>query len=79
LPFFDNNLSDIWGGIMLMVKQEETILNVITNCVRFKVGDGKTTSFWEDFWVGNRPLKLQFLRIYKLSNREGGEVSDMGL
>ena len=62
-----------------MVKQEETILNVITNCVRFKVGDGKTTSFWEDFWAGNRPLKLQFPCIYKLSNREGGEVSDMGL
>lgn len=43
------------------------------------MGEGKTTSFWEDFWVRDRPLKLQFSCLYKLSNREEGKVSDMGL
>jgi hypothetical protein len=55
------------------------VSNAITNCARFKMGEGKTTSFWEDFWVRDRPLKLQFSCLYKLSNREEGKVSDMGL
>ena len=64
---------------MSIIKQGETISYAITNCVRFKVEDGKTTSFYENFLVEDRLLKLQFLCLYKLTSKERGKVSDMGL
>ncbi|GJX73169.1 RNA-directed DNA polymerase, eukaryota, reverse transcriptase zinc-binding domain protein [Tanacetum coccineum] len=33
-----------------------------------KVGNGKTTKFWDDIWIGSKPLKLLFPRIYALDN-----------
>lgn len=79
LPFFDNNLLEIWRGIMSVIKQGEKISYAITNYVRFKVENGKTTSFYEKFLVEDRLLKLQFLCLYKLTSKEEGKVSDMGL
>ncbi|GJV19995.1 RNA-directed DNA polymerase, eukaryota, reverse transcriptase zinc-binding domain protein [Tanacetum coccineum] len=31
-----------------------------------KVGDGRQTKFWEELWIGDRPLKVEFSRIFKL-------------
>ncbi|GJU52590.1 RNA-directed DNA polymerase, eukaryota [Tanacetum coccineum] len=33
-----------------------------------KVGNGETTKFWDDIWIGSKPLKLLFPRIYALDN-----------
>lgn len=30
------------------------------------MGDGRDTKFWEDSWIGSRPLKNDFVRIYRL-------------
>jgi len=35
--------------------------------VRRFVGDGCTTLFWFDNWVGERPLRLQFPRLFDLA------------
>lgn len=32
-----------------------------------KVQDGKQTTFWEDVWVGDTPLKTQFPELYRMS------------
>lgn len=31
------------------------------------IGDGKNTRFWEDWWVGDKPLKFSYPRLYLLS------------
>jgi hypothetical protein len=31
------------------------------------LGDGKKTRFWEDCWLGNRPLCQKFPRLYYLT------------
>ncbi|GJZ68508.1 RNA-directed DNA polymerase, eukaryota, reverse transcriptase zinc-binding domain protein [Tanacetum coccineum] len=33
-----------------------------------KVGNGESTKFWDDIWIGSKPLKLLFPRIYALDN-----------
>ncbi|GJW30760.1 hypothetical protein Tco_0047635 [Tanacetum coccineum] len=33
-----------------------------------KVGNDETTKFWDDIWIGSKPLKLLFPRIYALDN-----------
>ena len=36
------------------------------NCKRI-IGDGKSTSFWNDCWCGNIPLSVRFKRLHDLS------------
>src|SRR4051812_17369206 len=35
--------------------------------VKKKTGDGNETRFWEDWWVGSRPLKDMYPRLYNIS------------
>ncbi|GJW20453.1 RNA-directed DNA polymerase, eukaryota, reverse transcriptase zinc-binding domain protein [Tanacetum coccineum] len=39
-----------------------------------KVGNGKTTKFWDDIWIGSKPLKLLFPRIYALDNIKDASI-----
>ncbi|GKC06801.1 RNA-directed DNA polymerase, eukaryota [Tanacetum coccineum] len=40
-------------------------INLMGYCLR-KVGNGENTRLWEDVWMGDSPLKCQFLRLYAL-------------
>jgi hypothetical protein len=42
-----------------------------------KVGNGNTTRFWMDKWVGEEPLKDKFPCLLSISNRKEAWVSDM--
>ncbi|GKE30007.1 RNA-directed DNA polymerase, eukaryota, reverse transcriptase zinc-binding domain protein [Tanacetum coccineum] len=42
-------------------------IDLLSLCKR-KVGDGSSISFWDDDWCGDRPLKLQFPRVYALDD-----------
>lgn len=33
---------------------------------KFRIGNGRSTRFWEDWWLGSRPLKLQFPILYDI-------------
>jgi hypothetical protein len=33
----------------------------------FKVGDGVWTRFWEDIWLGDKPLAVQYPSLYHIS------------
>lgn len=33
---------------------------------RKKLGDGHNTTFWEDTWVDDKPLKIAYPRLYLL-------------
>ncbi|GKC48431.1 RNA-directed DNA polymerase, eukaryota [Tanacetum coccineum] len=40
------------------------------------VGNGRATRFWEDFWIGTRPLKDLFPRVWALDEESESMVCD---
>ena len=40
------------------------------NRSNFVVGNGNTTRFWEDSWLGGTPLALQYPRLYNIVQRK---------
>jgi hypothetical protein len=36
----------------------------------FKIGDGLSTKFWEDTWLGNKPLATKYPELYIIVNRK---------
>lgn len=52
--------SQFWRGLM---KVKERFLML---CEK-NVGNGKRTLFWEDSWLGGRPLAKQFPNLYNVS------------
>ena len=39
------------------------------NRTKFIVGDGNDTRFWEDTWLGDTPLALQYPSLYRIVQR----------
>ncbi|GKV41009.1 hypothetical protein SLEP1_g48590 [Rubroshorea leprosula] len=44
----------------------------------FNVSEGWEKDFWHDKWVGDKPLKNIFPRLYALANSREGRLKDMG-
>ena len=44
--------------------------------VKKKLGNGKNTRFWEDLWVGEKPLKEAYPSLYFISNNHNISVFD---
>jgi hypothetical protein len=42
-----------------------------------KLGNGTLTSFWEDTWVGNLPLKDLFPRLFSISTQKEATVAEL--
>lgn len=42
---------------------------------KFIIGDGRTTRFWDDTWLGETPLALQYLTLYNIVQRKDSFVS----
>jgi hypothetical protein len=51
--------SHFWKGLL---KVREDFLG----CGTFKIKDGSQTRFWEDTWVGSKPLKEQFPSLFNI-------------
>ncbi|KAK1288774.1 hypothetical protein QJS10_CPB19g00248 [Acorus calamus] len=45
------------------------------DAIRWKVGDGRSTSFWHDVWLGDCTLKERFPGLYRLSRDRDGTVA----
>lgn len=50
---------------------------MLINKSSFKVGDGMKTSFWDDKWLGQRPLKQLFPDIYNLNQQQRACVREV--
>ncbi|GJW04128.1 hypothetical protein Tco_1562984 [Tanacetum coccineum] len=46
---------------------------------KVKVGNGESTCFWTDKWVGNSPLCSTFPRLYRLESNKQCRVCDRTL
>ena len=51
--------SHFWKGLLNSIKD-------FLGCGTFEVKDGSQTRFWEDIWVGSKPLKEQFPNLYNI-------------
>jgi hypothetical protein len=61
--------SPFWKGLM-RVKED------FFSRGSFKVGNGLTTRFWEDCWLGDAPLAQQYPSLYSIANRKQVSVAD---
>jgi hypothetical protein len=52
--------SHFWQGV---IKTAGTF----SRCCRKIIGNGQRTLFWEDLWVGDKPLREKFPRLYFLT------------
>ena len=44
---------------------------------RWKIGDGKKVKFWEDNWLGNSSLAIQFWDLYVIVNEKNSTIADL--
>ena len=51
--------SPFWKGLM-------RVKTAFFNRTKFIVGDGNDTRFWEDTWLGETPLALQYPTLYRM-------------
>ena len=54
--------SPFWKGLM-KVKQS------FFNRMKFIIGNGSSTRFWEDTWLGETPLAIQYPSLYRIVQR----------
>lgn len=54
--------SQFWAGLI-------HIREIFYRYCRKEVRNGKNTCLWEDWWVGDSPLKVTYSRLYNLTDR----------
>nr|GEU92855.1 hypothetical protein [Tanacetum cinerariifolium] len=53
-----------WASIVSLVHRlKDKGIDLLSFCSK-QIDNGESTRFWEDIWVGNAPLRIQFPRIY---------------
>ncbi|XP_073357973.1 uncharacterized mitochondrial protein AtMg00310-like [Aegilops tauschii subsp. strangulata] len=60
--------SPFWKGLM-------RVKAAFFNRTNFIVGNGNTTRFWEDTWLGETPLALQYPSLYRIVQRRDSLVA----
>jgi hypothetical protein len=48
-----------WAGLM-------NVKDCFYQFCKKRIGNGKNTRFWEDWWVNDKPLKLSYPRLHNL-------------
>ena len=57
---------------------EDKESNWFHRMIKWKHGNRSKIKFWEDCWVGDRPLKDTFPRLYSISDSKEWVVSELG-
>ncbi|TYH19946.1 hypothetical protein ES288_A05G392700v1 [Gossypium darwinii] len=72
-------MSVVWRGIVENAK--DTIVARWTGIESFRwlVGNGHSILFWEDVWCGDRPLRVEFPRLFRLALNKNGLVKDFSM
>jgi hypothetical protein len=52
--------------------------NWFSGAVGLRVGNGKSTKFWTDVWLGDQPFCAIFSRLYNISTQKMASVFEMG-
>ncbi len=62
--------SHFWASLMAAKEPFQTLGHFIVN-------NGKQVRFWEDRWLGNQPLHLEFPTLYSLVRNKNLVVADV--
>ncbi|GJR29260.1 RNA-directed DNA polymerase, eukaryota [Tanacetum coccineum] len=78
--FLDRTIPTLRQSIWLDILKEVANLknkgiDLMSYC-RKKVGNGADTIFWDEVWIGEQPLKIQFPRMYALELRKKMSIVD---
>jgi hypothetical protein len=63
-----------WKDICLLDKDSGWFINAIGK----KIGNGNSTSFWDEVWVGDQPLRQRFPRLFGISLQRDEVIGRMG-
>ncbi|KAE8734648.1 hypothetical protein F3Y22_tig00000738pilonHSYRG00149 [Hibiscus syriacus] len=66
----------IWRGVVKNFFSDDGFGDCIRRNMRLKTGKGNYVQFWNDVWLGEVPLKIQFPRLYVLSSNKSGKVME---
>ena len=69
----------IWGGICDVWRIDKNIEDLTINGIRKVIGNGKSTCFWEDTWIGDKSLRVQFSRLYSMSLQQRTTIDECGI
>ncbi|XP_071715094.1 uncharacterized protein [Rutidosis leptorrhynchoides] len=61
-----NPNASLWNSICDAGKHVDGLGISFSNSFIRSIGDGKSTSFWDDIWVGNASFKDRFKRLHRL-------------
>ena len=67
-----------WKKICSSILCNVQASQIITSSIRKKVGNGSETLFWHESWLRDKPLKMLYPRLFRLSPNQMGTVSSLG-
>ncbi|GKV29207.1 hypothetical protein SLEP1_g38153 [Rubroshorea leprosula] len=71
-------VSKIWRDIIRIGGLSLKLRNMLVEGFKWEVGEGNRVGFWSDRWIGVKSLRNLFPRLFALSVKKDGKVSEMG-
>ncbi|GKV50169.1 hypothetical protein SLEP1_g56882 [Rubroshorea leprosula] len=73
-----SRVSKLWRDIIRMGGQSSRLRNMLVEGFKWEVEEGNKEDFWQERWVGDKTLRDLCPRLYALSVKKEGKVSEMG-
>ncbi|GLU06807.1 hypothetical protein SLE2022_238000 [Rubroshorea leprosula] len=70
--------SKLWRDIIRIGGQSLKHRNMLAEGFKWEVGEGNIVAFWHERWFGDKNLRDLFPRLFELSVKKDGKVSEMG-
>ncbi|GKV27934.1 hypothetical protein SLEP1_g37047 [Rubroshorea leprosula] len=70
--------SKLWRDIIRIGGQSLKHKNMLAEGFKWELGEGNKVAFWHEWWVGDKNLRDLFPRLFELSVKKEGKVSEMG-
>ena len=77
IDFSKISMGGPWRSICNTILSHEEASAALKNLMRKSVGDGKETLFWNDFWLGESPLKSSYPRLFSIAFDPMATISSM--
>ncbi|XP_071718269.1 uncharacterized protein [Rutidosis leptorrhynchoides] len=66
----------VWNNIIRAGKHIQDLQVPFLTSFEKTIGDGSSTSFWYDNWIGNNSLRVMFPRLFRLENNPNISVNE---
>lgn len=67
IPESNSDHTSLWREIT-------SIESDLESNICFQIGTGERIGFWQDLWIGDRPLAAQFLELYRCASNRQAKV-----